>query len=132
MISAPYETQAQPVFSSKAWVEEAPVPYPAACSESTCQGCYIVLRLELLVSCSVMVAECAWASLLPRDWSYMGSETGSLWCLCLFVYLLSPSSPFSQVPKYCLKRKTAPVKGKGVPQPCSEIACVHWVTLLSH
>lgn len=58
MISAPCETQAQLVFSSKAWMVEVHVPYAAACSKSN-QGCCAVLRLVLVISYSITVAECA-------------------------------------------------------------------------
>lgn len=77
------------VYSSKAWVEEAPLPCAAAWSESTQEGHGAVLRLVLLISYMTMVAERAWtgpwdstgASPLPRDCSSTGSEAGSLWCL---------------------------------------------------
>lgn len=65
------------MFSSKAWAEEGPIPYAAACRESTHQGCCVVLRLVLVIR-SIKVAEHAWtgsrdmvistgASSLPRD-----------------------------------------------------------------
>lgn len=42
-------------YSSKAWVEEVPIPCAAAWSESTRQGHHAVLRLVLLISSSTMV-----------------------------------------------------------------------------
>lgn len=97
-----------------------------------------VLRLVLVISYSIMAAEWTWtcpwdtvASSPPRDCSSSGvRERFPLVPVLVCMVLVSFSH--LQVLKYCLKRKISSVKGKGVPQPCSEIAYVHWVTVFSH
>jgi len=111
MISAPCETQVQSMFSSAACVEETPVPYVAAWSESTHQGCCPVLRLGLVIFYSITVAEHAWtspwdtaistgASSPPRDCSSHGIRdrfplVPLLVCMTLtsFLHLVLSTSP---------------------------------------